>query len=74
MIGEESHLGRKIQEFKPNAVLATAIYSGLSALVWLARKRKNKHTEALHEKMNDTWETVQENRQVDHMNFLQFRR
>jgi len=65
LIDEESHLGRKIQEFKPNAVLATAIYSGLSALVWLARKRKNKQTEAIYEKMSDTWETVQENRQAD---------
>jgi len=58
-------LGRKIQEFKPNAVLATAIYSGLSALVWLARKRKNKQTDAIYEKMSDTWETVYESRQVD---------
>jgi len=58
-------LGRKIQEFRPNAVLATAIYSGLSALVWLARKRKNKQTDAIYEKMSDTWETVQESRQAD---------
>ena len=58
-------MGRKIQEFRPNAVLATAIYSGLSALVWLARKRKNKQTDAIYEMMSDTWETVQESRQAD---------
>ena len=53
-------MGRKVQEFRPNVVLATAIYSGLSSLVWLAEKRKNSQTKAIYKKIHDMWETVQE--------------
>jgi len=70
-------LGRKVQEFRPNAVLATAIYSGLSSLVWLARKRKNTQTEAIYEKISNTWETVQEKKRTrklaDRMTSLLFK-
>ncbi|MGY5855118.1 MAG: hypothetical protein RTS72_00870 [Candidatus Thorarchaeota archaeon] len=58
-------MGRKTQEFRPNAVLATAIYSGLSALVWLASKRKNRQTEEIYEKIRNTWKSVQESKQTD---------
>ena len=34
-------MGRKTQEFKPNAILATSVYTGLSALVRLANKIQN---------------------------------
>ncbi|MHA1137018.1 MAG: hypothetical protein ACTSSE_11075 [Candidatus Thorarchaeota archaeon] len=70
-------MGRKVQEFRPNAVLATAIYSGLSSLVWLARKRKNTQTEAIYEKISNTWETVQEKKRTrklaDRMTSLLFK-
>jgi hypothetical protein len=64
-VTEESYLGRKTQDFRPNAVLATAIYSGLSALVWLASKRKNRQTVAIYEKIKNIWTSVQENKQAD---------
>ncbi len=55
-------LGRKTQDFKPNVVLATAIYVGLSALVRLASKRKCDYTEALYEKIHDIWKKVREDK------------
>lgn len=68
MVSEESFVGRKTQDFRPNAVLATAIYSGLSALVWLASKRKNRQTEEIYEKIKNTWTSVQESKQSDRVN------
>ncbi|MFX1559090.1 MAG: hypothetical protein ACFFBL_00745 [Promethearchaeota archaeon] len=56
-------MGRKTQEFRANVILATAIYSGLSALVWLASKRKNRQTKEVFEKIRNTWNSVQENKQ-----------
>ncbi|MHA2026200.1 MAG: hypothetical protein ACW98U_09895 [Candidatus Thorarchaeota archaeon] len=56
-------MGRKTQEFRPNTVLATAIYSGLSALVWLASKRKNRQTADIFEKIKRKWNSVQVNTQ-----------
>lgn len=64
-MSEDFYLGHKTQEFKPNAILSTAIYSGLSALVWLARKHKNRQTESIYEKISEIWESVQKNRQTD---------
>ena len=58
-------MGRKTPEFRPNAVLATAIYSGLSALVWLASKRKNRQTEEIFERIRSTWNSVQESKQAN---------
>ncbi len=58
-------MGRKTQDFRPNAILATAIYTGLSALVWLASKRKNRQTDEIFEKIRDTWKSIQENKQAD---------
>jgi hypothetical protein len=51
-------LGRKKQEFRSNAVLATAIYSGLSSLVWLAKKHQNKQTKAIYQQISDIWDIV----------------
>jgi hypothetical protein len=49
-------LGRKAQEFRPNEVLADAIYSGLSALVRLSHKRKNDFTKEFSEIVRYNWE------------------
>jgi len=49
-------LGRKVQDFRPNEVLADAIYSGLSALVRLSYKRKNDLTNVIYEQIRCNWE------------------
>jgi hypothetical protein len=54
-------LGRKVQEFRPNVVLADAIYSGLSALVRLAYKRKNDQTYDFYKKIHEKWKNVRIN-------------
>ncbi|NHI83314.1 MAG: hypothetical protein EAX81_03315 [Candidatus Thorarchaeota archaeon] len=48
-------MGRKIQEFRPNVVLADAIYAGLSALVRLASKRKNAKTYRFYQQISKNW-------------------
>ncbi|MFW9812344.1 MAG: hypothetical protein ACFFF9_07780 [Candidatus Thorarchaeota archaeon] len=58
-------MGRRTQEFRPNAVLATALYSGLSALVWLANRRKNRQTEEIFEKIRNKWKSIQVNKKMD---------
>ncbi|MHA2027305.1 MAG: hypothetical protein ACW98U_15500 [Candidatus Thorarchaeota archaeon] len=52
-------MGRKGQEFKPNVVLADALYTGLSVLVKLARKRKNRHTVEFYDQIARNWSEVQ---------------
>lgn len=42
----------------PNAVIAEAVYKGLSSLVRIAAKRKNRHTERIVESMKGLWETA----------------
>jgi hypothetical protein len=51
-------LGRKVQKFRPNRVLADAIHSGVAALVRLAFYRKNKKTTEFYEKINGLWADV----------------
>jgi hypothetical protein len=51
-------LGQKIQKFRPNVVLADAIYSGLSALVRLSLKRKNTRTIKFYNQIESIWENV----------------
>ncbi|TET09223.1 MAG: hypothetical protein E3J86_08810, partial [Candidatus Thorarchaeota archaeon] len=58
-------MGRKVQEFRPNVVLATAIYSGLSALVNLAYKRKNSQTVNFYEQIESIWENVRREKRLD---------
>ncbi|MFW9887801.1 MAG: hypothetical protein ACFFER_06440 [Candidatus Thorarchaeota archaeon] len=52
-------MGRKVQEFRPNVVLADAIYTGLSTLVRLAQKRKNKRTSEIYDQIASNWREVQ---------------
>ena len=47
------------QEFRSNVVLADAIYTGLSALVRLTQKRKNKWTIEFYEQIANNWTEVQ---------------
>ncbi|RDE15579.1 MAG: hypothetical protein C4K48_03705 [Candidatus Thorarchaeota archaeon] len=49
-------MGRIVQEFRSNEVLADAIYSGLSALVRLSYKRKNDLTHDFYEQIKRNWE------------------
>ncbi|MFW9845963.1 MAG: hypothetical protein ACFFD6_04395 [Candidatus Thorarchaeota archaeon] len=52
-------MGRKVQEFRPNVVLADAIYTGLSTLVRLAQKRKNRRTIEFYDQIVGNWREVQ---------------
>ncbi|MHA1949754.1 MAG: hypothetical protein ACW99G_13485 [Candidatus Thorarchaeota archaeon] len=52
----------KIQKFRPNVVLANAIYAGLSSLVYLAYKRKNSQTEHIYNRIVEIWDTVRTRR------------
>jgi len=47
---------RNAQEFRPNVVLASAIYSGLSALVNLAYNRKSSQTIKQYDQIKKIWE------------------
>jgi len=58
-------MGRQVQEFRPNVVLSTAIYSGLAALVNLAYKRKNGQTIKFYKQIDKLWETVRRERRAD---------
>ena len=49
---------RKSQEFRPNIILADAIYTGLSALVRLAQKRKNGRTNEFYNQIVKNWSEV----------------
>jgi len=49
-------MGRKVQEFRPNVVLASAIYSGLSAIVNLAYNRKSSQTIKQYNQIKRIWE------------------
>ncbi|MFW9912679.1 MAG: hypothetical protein ACFFEU_09415 [Candidatus Thorarchaeota archaeon] len=52
-------MGRKVQEFRPNVVLADAIYTGLSSLIRLAQKRKNRRTIEFYSQIASNWSEVQ---------------
>ncbi|MFW9887707.1 MAG: hypothetical protein ACFFER_05955 [Candidatus Thorarchaeota archaeon] len=52
-------MGRKVQEFRPNVVLADAIYTGLSTLVRLAQKRKNRRTIEFYNQIVSNWRETQ---------------
>jgi hypothetical protein len=52
-------VGRKVQEFRPNVVLADAIYTGLSTLVRLAQKRKNRRTVESYNQIVSNWREAQ---------------
>ncbi len=58
-------MGRKIQEFRPNVALSTAIYSGLAALVNLAYKRKNSQTLKLYGQIEQIWGNARRKKRVD---------
>ena len=47
------------QDIRPNAVLADAIYTGLSALVRLTYKRKNRRTIVFYNQIVSNWSEVQ---------------
>ena len=49
-------MGQKEQEFRPNVVLASAIYSGLSALVNLAYNRKSSLTATQFDQIREIWD------------------
>jgi len=51
-------MGRKVQEFRPNVVLASAIYSGLSCLVNLAYNRKSSLTIKQYEQIKRIWKII----------------
>jgi hypothetical protein len=50
---------QKSQEFRPNVILADAIYTGLSSLVRLARWRKNARTMEFYRLIVDNWSEIQ---------------
>ncbi|MGY5881387.1 MAG: hypothetical protein RTV31_14140, partial [Candidatus Thorarchaeota archaeon] len=56
---------RKIQAFRPNVVLANAMYTGLSSLVYLAYKRKNSQTKHIYDKIVQIWDTVSKKNKID---------
>ncbi|MHA1423918.1 MAG: hypothetical protein ACTSWA_12775 [Candidatus Thorarchaeota archaeon] len=66
-------MGRKVQEFRPNVVLASAIYSGLSALVNLAYNRKSSQTATQFNQIREIWEKTRKakslNRQIGSHDF-----
>ncbi|TFH04407.1 MAG: hypothetical protein E4H14_14790, partial [Candidatus Thorarchaeota archaeon] len=53
-------MGRKSREMNPSAILATSIYTGLSALVRLARKRVDKRTRKYLESILTEWNEAKE--------------
>ena len=53
-------MGRKPREMNPSAILATSIYTGLSALVRLARKRVDKKTRKYLESILTHWSEAKE--------------
>jgi hypothetical protein len=53
---------KKKREFRPNVVLASAIYSGLSALVNLAYNRKSDQTATQYDQIRELWETARKTR------------
>ena len=55
-------MGQKEREFKPNEVLASAIYSGLAALVNLAYNRKSSQTETQCNQIRAIWEKARKRR------------
>ncbi len=59
-------MGRKAQEFRPNRVLADAVYSGLSALVRLALSRRNKETAEICDHIHDIWKRVRDKVKSQH--------
>ena len=56
------------QESRPNVILADAIYTGLSALVRLAQKRKNRRTIEFYKRLVSNWSEVQRKSKAITMN------
>ena len=52
-------MGRRLKTFQPNAVLQSAIYSGLVTLERLARTRVNSRTERYYKSIRKNWRKAQ---------------
>ncbi len=54
-------MGRRRSEFRPNIVLASAIYTGLSSIFRFAKKRRSRQTEKVYRSIEKIWNNAREN-------------